>query len=231
MGFFYQKKSEIMPPLNDLLLFTAAAFIMNLSPGPANFYVMARTLAQGTSAGFSAIAGLALGSLFHVVAAVFGLSVLFNYSPVAYTLLKIVGASYLVYLGLGHFGIRFFKRKNQEEFEDSETTQEILAAVDTRKIFVQSVIIEASNPKTALFFLALLPQFVVAEAGSAAPQFLLLGLIVTLSAIPCDLFVVFFADKAATVIRGNRNFRYQLDKIPGAILISLGAYFLFAESD
>ena len=151
MGFFLPKKSEIMPPLNDLLLFTAAAFIMNLSPGPANFYVMARTLAQGTSAGFSAIAGLALGSLFHVVAAVFGLSVLFNYSPVAYTLLKIVGASYLVYLGLGHFGIRFFKRKNQEEFEDSETTQEILAALDTRKIFVQSVIIEASNPKTALF--------------------------------------------------------------------------------
>jgi len=151
MGFFLPKKSEIMPPLNDLLLFTAAAFIMNLSPGPANFYVMARTLAQGTSAGFSAITGLALGSLFHVVAAVFGLSVLFSYSPVAYTLLKIVGASYLVYLGLGHFGIRFFKGKNQEKFEGSETTQEILAALDTRKIFVQSVIIEASNPKTAFF--------------------------------------------------------------------------------
>ena len=71
----------------------------------------------------------------------------------------------------------------------------------------------------------------MAEAGSAAPPFLLLGLIVTLSAIPCDLFVVFFADKAATVIRGNRNFRDQLDKISGAILISLGAYVLLAESD
>lgn len=100
-----------MPPLNDLLLFTAAAFIMNLSPGPANFYVMARTLAQGSSAGFSATAGLALGSLLHVVAAVLGLSVLFSYSPVAYTLLKIVGAGYLIYLGLGHFGILFTEKK------------------------------------------------------------------------------------------------------------------------
>jgi threonine/homoserine/homoserine lactone efflux protein len=140
-----------MPPLNDLLLFTGAAFIMNLSPGPANFYVMARTLAQGTYAGFAATAGLALGSLLHVVAAVLGLSVLFSYSPVAYTLLKIAGASYLIYLGLGYFRILFPREKNPEELESGETTPEILVELDTRKIFFQSVIIEASNPKTALF--------------------------------------------------------------------------------
>jgi threonine/homoserine/homoserine lactone efflux protein len=212
-------------------MFTGAAFIMNLSPGPANFYVMARTLAQGTSAGFSATAGLALGNLLHVVAAVLGLSVLFSYSPAAYILLKIVGASYLIYLGLGHFGILFFGEKNPEELEGGETTREILVEPDTRKIFFQSVIIEASNPKTALFFLALLPQFVMTEAGPAAPQFLFLGLIVTLSAIPCDLFVVFFADKVANLIRENRDFRDKLDKISGTILISLGAYVLLVETD
>ena len=103
-----------MPPLNDLLLFTGAVFIMNISPGPANFYVIARTLAQGTYAGLAATAGLALGSLLHVVAAVLGLSVLFSYSPVAYTLLKIVGASYLIYLGLKHFwnSISWFNRND-----------------------------------------------------------------------------------------------------------------------
>jgi threonine/homoserine/homoserine lactone efflux protein len=212
-------------------MFTGAAFIMNLSPGPANFYVMARTLAQGTSAGFSATAGLALGNLLHVVAAVLGLSVLFSYSPAAYILLKIVGASYLIYLGLGHFGILFFGEKNPEELEGGETTREILVEPDTRKIFFQSVIIEASNPKTALFFLALLPQFVMTEAGPAAPQFLFLGLIVTLSAIPCDLFVVFFADKVANLIRENRDFRDKLDKISGTILISLGAYVVLVETD
>lgn len=218
-----------MPPLNDLLLFTTAAFIMNLSPGPANFYVMARTIAQGIPAGLAAVAGLAVGSLLHVVAAVFGLSVLFTYSPLAFTALKIVGAAYLVYLGLGYFGFSLFGPKHEDEQGDVDGEQIKTQAM--RKIFLQSVFIEASNPKTALFFLALLPQFVVPEAGPAAPQFLLLGLIVTVSAIPCDLFVTFFSDRAAALIRGNRNVRARLEKISGTILITLGAYVLLAESD
>jgi len=220
-----------MPPLNDLLLFTAAAFIMNLSPGPANFYVMARTIAQGTSAGLSAVAGLAVGGLLHVIAAVLGLSILFSYSPLAYTLLKLIGASYLIYLGLGYFGIRFSQKKDKLSGKAKEATQENLVDLKMKRIFIQSVIIEASNPKTALFFLALLPQFVVPEAGPAAPQFLLLGLIVTLSAIPCDLFVTFFSDRAASLIRGNQKFRHNLNRISGTILITLGAYVLLAEND
>lgn len=220
-----------MPPLNELLLFTAAAFVMNLSPGPANFYVMARTVAQGPSAGLAAVAGLAVGGLFHVVAAVLGLSALFIYSPVAYMALKIVGASYLIYLGLGYFGIRFFTGKHAEHSVSEDSQQTTPIKLSTKKIFLQSVIIEASNPKTALFFLALLPQFVVPEAGPAAPQFLVLGLIVTLSAIPCDLFVTFFADKAASLIRGNQRFKANLDKVSGTILITLGAYVLLTEND
>ena len=220
-----------MPPLNDVLLFTAAAFIMNLSPGPANFYVMARTIAQGIPAGLAAVAGLAVGGLLHVVAAVLGLSVLFTYSPLAYTILKIAGASYLIYLGLGYFGVRCGKRNTAEKADEVVAGQEKLVELATRKIFVQSVIIEASNPKTALFFLALLPQFVVPDAGPAALQFLVLGLIVTLSAIPCDLFVTFFADKAASMIRGNQRIRNNLEKVSGTILITLGAYVLLAEND
>lgn len=220
-----------MPPLNDILLFTAAAFIMNLSPGPANFYVMARTIAQGSSAGLAAVAGLAVGGLLHVVAAVLGLSVLFTYSPLAFTALKIAGAGYLVYLGLGYFGIRVFNRQDEILSENNEIGQNETIRLETKRIFLQSVIIEASNPKTALFFLALLPQFVVPEAGPAAPQFLLLGLIVTLSAIPCDLFVTFFADRAASMIRGNQTFRANLEKLSGTILITLGVYVLLAESD
>jgi hypothetical protein len=88
------------------------------------------------------------------------------------------------------------------------------------------MIIEACNSKTALFPLALLPQFVVPQPGPTPPQFLLLGLIVTLSAIPGGLFVDFFANKAATLIRGNPKLGDKRDKISGTILISLGAYFL-----
>ncbi|PCI75239.1 MAG: threonine transporter RhtB, partial [SAR86 cluster bacterium] len=229
--FFCKNRKESMPPLNDILLFTAAAFIMNLSPGPSNFYVMARTIARGTSAGLAAVAGLAAGSLLHVIAAVLGLSALFTYSPLAFTLLKIAGASYLVYLGLGYFQIRVFSKNDEQSSDCERAKQEELVNLGMKKIFVQSVIIEVSNPKTALFYLALLPQFVVPEAGPAAPQFLLLGLIVTLSAIPCDLFVIFFADKTASLIRGNQKFRDKLDKISGTILITLGAYVLLAESD
>lgn len=220
-----------MPPLNDILLFTAAAFIMNLSPGPANFYVMARTVAQGIPAGLAAVAGLAVGGLLHVIAAVLGLSVLFIYSPLAYSLLKIVGATYLIYLGLGYFGIHPFRRNSKRDSGDEEPKQEELTGIATKKIFVQSVLIEASNPKTALFFLALLPHFIAPEAGPAAPQFLLLGLIVTLSAIPCDLFVTFFSDKAAAMIRGNHNVRKRLEKFSGSVLIILGAYVLLAENE
>jgi len=217
-----------MPPLNDLLIFTVAALLMNLSPGPANFYIMARTMAQGIPAGLAAVAGLAVGGLLHVIAAVLGLSALFVYSPLAFTLLKLLGASYLIYIGLGYFGLRL---RNRATTKDEEAEQEELAPLATKRIFLQSVIIEASNPKTALFFLALLPQFVVPEAGPAAPQFLILGLIVTLSAIPCDLFVTFFSDRAASLIRGNQKFRDGLEKFSGSVLITLGVYVLFAEND
>ena len=102
--------------------------------------------------------------------------------------------------------------------------------MELRQIFKESVLVEVTNPKTALFFLALLPQFVVPEAGPAAPQFLLLGLIVTLSAIPCDLFVTFFASRAATVINGNPSIQSWQDRVSGTILISLGAYVLLSDS-
>lgn len=214
-----------MPALNDILLFTAAAFIMNLSPGPSNFYVMARTIAQGVPAGLAAVMGLAVGSLLHVVAAVLGLSVLISYSPLAYTLLKIVGAIYLIYLGLGYFGVRLFAKPSAAHAKPE------LAQLASRKIFIESIFIEVSNPKTALFYLALLPQFVVPEAGPAAAQFLLLGLIVTLSAIPCDLFVTFCADRASTWVRRNQSIRDNIERISGTVLIGLGAYVLFAEDD
>ncbi len=214
-----------MPALSDLLFFTAAAFIMNLSPGPSNFYVMARTIAQGASAGLAAVAGLTTGSLIHVIAAVLGLSALFSYSPTAYTLLKIIGAAYLIYLGLGYFGLRIFGSRKTAESRSK------IAELNLTKIFRESILIEVSNPKTALFYLALLPQFVAPEAGPAAPQFLVLGLIVTVSAIPCDLFITFFADKASAWIKGNDTARGKLEKISGSILITLGAYVLLAEGD
>ena len=89
-----------MPSIETLLLFTAAALLMNISPGPSNFYVMARSIVQGVSGGLVAALGLAAGSMVHVAAAALGLSAIFVWSPVAYMLLKYVGAAYLIWLGL-----------------------------------------------------------------------------------------------------------------------------------
>lgn len=209
-----------MPPIETLIAFTIAALIMNLSPGPSNLYVIARTLSQGISGGLAAVAGLAVGSLIHVVAAVLGLSALFEYSPLAYSILKLCGAAYLIYLGINYF------------ISDAATNSgEVIAPQQTFwKIFRESVMVEVTNPKTALFFLALLPQFVAPEAGPAAPQFLLLGLIVTLSAIPCDLFVTFFANKATRWLQENNSAQKIQDRVAGSILTGLGAYILFSES-
>jgi len=164
-----------MPSAEALLIFTAAAVVMNLAPGPSNLYVLSRSLAQGTRAGLIAAAGLAAGSLGHVAAAALGLSAVFVYSPVAYGLLKLAGAGYLVYLGLTYLlspsppGIAKAK-----------------PAKPRRAIFLESALVELLNPKTALFFLAFLPQFADVAAGPLAPQLILLGLIVTLTALPCD---------------------------------------------
>lgn len=211
-----------MPSLETLIAFTLAAIVMNLSPGPSNLYVMARTLEQGVKGGLAAVAGLAAGSLLHVLAAVLGLSAIFTYSPTAYTALKIVGALYLIYLG-----ITTLTRKQASEpgLTDSGTRH----ARSTSKIFKESVVVELSNPKTALFFIALLPQFVDPNAGAAAPQFLLLGLIVTLSAIPCDLFVTLFTNRAAALIKENPSLQLWQDRVSGSILTGLGAYVLLSD--
>ena len=210
-----------MPSIEILIAFTAAAFIMNLSPGPSNLYVMARSISQGVNGGLAAVAGLVVGNLIHVMAAVLGLSALLTYSPVAYTLLKLSGAAYLVYLGINYLLADTGPLK----------AQSITIRQSYWKIFRQSVIVEVSNPKTVMFYLALLPQFVSPEAGPTAPQFLLLGLIVTISAIPCDLFVTFFASRAANWLQSYDHAQLVQNKVAGTILTGLGAYILLSESD
>lgn len=209
-----------MPSLEVLVSFATAALIMNLSPGPSNLYVMARTMAQGVGGGLAAVAGLAIGSLLHVAATVLGLAALLNYSPLAYALLKTAGALYLVYLGLGYL----FSNPSEEN-------RQVKTAVKSNwKIFQESVIVEATNPKTALFFLALLPQFVNAGAGSVSLQLLILGLIVTVSAIPCDLLVTFSAHRVSRWMKSHPDAQRLQNRVSGSVLTGLGVYVLASDS-
>ncbi len=209
-----------MPSIEVLIGFTAAAVIMNLSPGPSNLYVMARAVAQGARGGLVAAAGLAVGSLVHVFAAVFGLAAVFKYSPLAYTVFKLVGAGYLIYLGVSYW------RAGPAAVENAER----LPAKSLGTVFRESVIVEATNPKTALFFLALLPQFVDPAAGPVAPQFLLLGLIVTVSAIPCDVLVAVAAARVSQWLIRHEQAQVIQERVSGSILLGLGGYIVAAEA-
>lgn len=202
-----------MPTPQTLLIFTLAALAMNISPGPSNLYVMSRSLAQGTSAGLVAAGGLATGSLFHVTVTSLGLAVILKYSPLAFTAMKLGGAGYLIFLGL-----RMLLTKSTPLAADA-----LLAKKPLSRVFRESCVVEILNPKTALFFLAFLPQFADPKAGPLAPQLLLLGVIVTLTAIPCDALVAVLSGKAADLLRRRPIFQRLQNWISGSVLVGLGA--------
>jgi threonine/homoserine/homoserine lactone efflux protein len=208
-----------MPSLESLAIFALAAAVMNISPGPSNLYVMSRSLAQGPRAGLVATAGLATGSLVHVCVSALGLAAILRYSPTFYAAVKLGGAAYLVYLGL-----RMLLSK----------TADVAAAATVgqrrhSRIFRESVLVEILNPKTALFFLAFLPQFADPAAGPLAPQLLLLGAIVTVTAIPCDAIVALAAGAAARAMVRQPLYRRLQNWLSGSLLVGLGAYVATSE--
>lgn len=209
-----------MPSTEVLFAFTLAALMMNISPGPSNLYVMARAIAQGTRGGIVAALGLAAGSLVHVVATVFGLSAVFEHSPTLYTVVKLLGAGYLLYLGLSYW----LAASGESDTQLSRLKPKALSAV-----FAESVVVEVTNPKTALFFIALLPQFVVPESGPVSQQLLILGIIVTVSALPCDVLVAVSSSKVSAWLLQNQQAQRIQERVSGSILMAMGTYIVADE--
>ena len=201
-----------MPDVETLLVFTLAALVLNISPGPSNFYVLSRSVSQGTGAGLVAAIGLGLGSLVHVGAAAIGLSVIFQASATAYTVFKLLGAAYLIWLG-----IMTLRAGPLQPMEAVKTPRR-----GHGRILRESALVEVLNPKTALFFLAFLPQFVDVSAGPIAPQMLLLGMIVTVTALPCDALVAVASGSLAARLRDSALARRVLNWLSGGLLLGLG---------
>jgi len=201
-----------MPSLAHLAIFTLAALAMNAAPGPSNLYVLSRSLAQGTAGGLVSALGLALGSLFHVALAVAGLAALLSYAPTLYDAIRLAGAAYLIYLGIKTL------RAPGASMPTNAGARRSLG-----RILFDAALVEMLNPKTALFFLAFLPQFVEPAAGPAAPQLLLLGLIVTLTALPCDILVAFAGARLARLFTTQAR-RLWPSRLAGSTLIALGVY-------
>jgi len=154
----------LIPP-DQLLVFALASLALLLIPGPAVLYIVTRSAAQGPAAGVASVLGIQCGGMVHVLMASLGLSAILLSSALAFNLVKYAGAAYLVYLGLR----TWFSR---EPLELGAAARQPL-----RQIFLQGFVVNALNPKTALFFFAFLPQFVDPARGAAWIQFLLLGLV------------------------------------------------------
>ncbi|RYA24374.1 LysE family translocator [Malaciobacter halophilus] len=204
-----------MPSIEILLTFTLATLIMHISPGPSNLYVMARSISQGVSGGIAAAIGLAVGGFFHVLATVLGLATIFKHSPTLYTAVKLLGAVYLIYLGIKYF------RTNSSD-EDIKVKKSKYKPLS--RIFYESVLIEITNPKTALFFIAFLPQFVNPEIGSVSFQLFIFGIIVVVSAIPIDTSVAIFSSKVASLINKSKKAQVIQERVSGSILFGLGSF-------
>ncbi|MEM9781261.1 MAG: LysE family translocator [Pseudomonadota bacterium] len=202
-----------------LIAFFAAALLFAVFPGPAVIYTATRTLAEGRRAGLLAVAGLQIGGLAHVLAAAAGLSALLNAVPTAYLILKIAGALYLVWIGIG----LILRVPERVEAVDVDALAAVRRGRALRGV-LQGMLVEVLNPKAALFYVAFLPQF-VDPAAAFAPwvQFLVLGLVVNVMFGMVDLASVVSAAAMTARMRRSTTLGRLVRRAGGAVLIALGA--------
>jgi threonine/homoserine/homoserine lactone efflux protein len=200
-----------MPDFSALGAFFAAAFLLNIAPGPDMLYVIGRSIGQGRRAGTVSALGIFVGCLVHIFVAAVGLAALLRSSPVAYSIVRYAGAAYLVYLGVRVL----MERSNSLE------TPEIQSATLGR-IFTQGVITNMLNPKVALFFLAFLPQFIQPPRGSVALQIIVLGLIFDVGGTLVNLAVAQAGGRLGDAIKRHSGLARLQKWFTGTVFIGLG---------
>jgi len=210
-----------MPDFNKLYVFLAAALLLAIAPGPGMLYVLARNLAGGRREGVLSSLGTFVGGMVHVVAAAGGVSVVLARSAVAFATVKYAGAAYLCFLG-----VRMIPSARQEG--DELPTEALQPA---RNPFWQGIATEVLNPKTALFFLSFIPQFVNRESGHMFAQFLALGVVSVSLNTSADLAVTWFAGSLGSRIRASRRFRRVQRTATGGVMIGLGTYLALSKTE
>jgi len=199
---------------SKFVLFLAAAVLLAVAPGPGMLYVLARSLAGGRREGVLSSIGTFVGGMVHVLAAAAGVSVVLARSAMAFATVKYLGAAYLCFLG-----VRMILAARRDENElPTETAGRV------RNPFWQGIATEVLNPKTALFFLSFIPQFVDRSAGHVFWQFVVLGAISVTLNTSADLVVTMFAGPLGNRIRSSAKFRRAQRTATGAIMIGLGGY-------
>ncbi|WP_319244016.1 LysE family translocator [uncultured Propionivibrio sp.] len=194
------------------LTFLFAAAILAITPGPGIAYVVARTVAGGRREGFASCLGTGFGGLVHVFATALGLSLVLANSAWAFNLIKYIGAAYLIFMG-----VRILKRRKHSEIAPAASAQ------GTWRAFTEGALVEAFNVKTALFFVAFLPQFIVPSAV-LVPQLVLLGCVCVLLNTLADVIAVFGAVHLLKSSATQAGRAKMLNRISGATMIVLGVF-------
>lgn len=203
-----------------IVLFFTAATLLAIAPGPGMLYVLARCLAGGKREGVLSALGTFLGGMVHVIAAALGVSIILAKSAIAFATVKYVGAAYLCVLGVRMI---LDARKDQADAIPQNVRP-------LRNPLWQGIATEVLNPKTALFFLSFIPQFVIRSNGHVFLQFVTLGTISVMMNTAADLIVIALAGPLGERIRSSATFRRRQRTVTGAIMIGLGTYLATSES-
>jgi threonine/homoserine/homoserine lactone efflux protein len=204
-------------PMHFAIFVLAAAFLA-ISPGPGMLYVAARSMAGGRAEGFASSVGTALGGFVHVIGGAVGISAILMASAGIFTAVKLLGALYLIWLGIRTW------RSADLDLGSIEVT-----LAGRRRAFLEGIVVEALNPKTAAFFLAFTTQFVDPARGNVATQFIILGAISIALNTGSDILVACFAAKLRHRLAARPHWFRRLQRSSGALLCSLGVALAFAR--
>ncbi|ANH71544.1 lysE type translocator family protein [Ralstonia insidiosa] len=210
----------------NLPLFVLAVFLLNVTPGPDTAYIVGRSVSQGRVAGLLSALGVSAGCCVHVLAVAFGLTALLAASTAAFTVIKVVGAAYLIYLGG-----RMLLAPPERDDAPAETSAQAAAAKRPRPLkalFMQGFLTNVLNPKVVLFFLSFFPQFVDPHASHKAAAFLALGVVFIAMSTVWNSMVAWVAASVTRRVAGKPGIKRWLDRVVGTAFIGLGARLAFA---
>jgi threonine/homoserine/homoserine lactone efflux protein len=200
-----------MPDFQTLMLFSIACLALTATPGPDMLLIASRSVSQGRSAGFASLAGIQAGTYIHALAMALGLSQLFLIVPLAYDIVRYVGAAYLLYLA-----IQVFRSSGQSALSAPDVQRYAVA-----EMFWQGMLTNLLNPKMVLFVLALFPQFVRPEAGSIAVQILVLATVLNFIGLLVNGIVIVMASRMGLMFAGRGRFRRASQLFLGTVFAGL----------
>jgi threonine/homoserine/homoserine lactone efflux protein len=207
--------------IHDLPLFIVSGLLLNIMPGPDSLLIMTRSATQGWRAGSAAALGIGAGTLVHIFAAALGLSALLATSATAFTVVKLIGAAYILYMAVG-----LLRSRKQT----GDVAAPVLPALPYRTIFAQGFLTNVLNPKVAIFFLAFVPQFISADAPNKALAFIVLGCIFNFNGMLWCGALSLATAKASARIKLSPAVSLWLNRVTGGLFVWLGVKLALAKS-